>query len=100
MTGEQHEYFDTHRMGAKWLAEHVTKPANNFLDQPEQGDYNGKDGFKKLYYGYGGHSGGKVYPELQSEVRKGLICPIPNDELVYNSALTLDDQNPAEIFWE
>lgn len=100
MTGEQHEYFDTHRMGAKWLAEHVTKPANDFLDQPEQGDYNGKDGFKKLYYGYGGHSGDKVYPELQSEVRKGLICPIPNDELVYNSALTLDDQNPAEIFWE
>ena len=41
-----------------------------------------------------------IYPEAQADVRKGLICAFPYDELVYNSALSLDDQNPAEIFWE
>lgn len=100
MTGEQHEYFDTHRMGAKWLAEHVTKPANEFLFRPEQDDNGASLGHRQAFYGTPSHGDGSIYPVIPSEVRKGLICPIPNDELVYNAELSLDDQNPSEIFWE
>ena len=31
MPFEHHEYFDTHRMGARWLAENIAKPKNAFL---------------------------------------------------------------------
>jgi len=102
MCGEEHEYFDTHRMGAKWFAEHVTKYHNEFLFKPEQEDYDGGKtlGHRSQYFGNATHGEGNVFPVTQEEVRKGLICAFPNDELVYNKALTLDDQNPSEIFWE
>ena len=102
MVGEEHEYFDTHRMGAQWLADHVAKPHNAFLFQPEQDDYGTGPtaGHRRTSFGYATHGEGNIYPVLQAEVRKGLICAFPNDELVYNTALTLDDQNPSEIFWE
>lgn len=103
MTGEQHEYFDTHRMGAKWFAKYVTIPANEFLAQPEQADYGAEGtnpGHRSAYYGTPSHGADNVYPVTQAEVRKGLICAFPNDELVYNTALSLEDQNPTEVFWE
>lgn len=103
MTGEQHEYFDTHRMGAKWFAKYVTIPANEFLAQPEQGDYGtggATPGHRSSYYGIPSHGENNIYPVTQAEVRKGLLCAFPNDELVYNTALSLDDQNPSEVFWE
>lgn len=102
MAGEQHEYFDTHRMGASWLAEHVTIPANEFLFLPEQDNYNGgvTDGHRKMYYGTPGHGSNCIYPATKADVRRGLLCSFPNDELVYNSELTLSDQNPSELFWE
>ena len=100
MLGEQHEYFDTHRMGAKWFAEHVTKPANEFLFRPEQDDNGNVDGHRKAFYGTPSHGEGNIYPSDPIYVRKGLICPIPNDELVYNASLSLEDQNPSKIFWE
>lgn len=102
MTGEQHEWYDTHRMGATWFAQHVTIPANTFLFLPEQDDFNsgGTMGHRSMYYGTATHGEGNIYPVTQAEVRKGLLCAFPNDELVYNAALSLDDQNPSEIFWE
>lgn len=102
MTGEQHEWFDTHRMGAKWFSAHVTTPANEFLFRAEQDDYNsgGTAGHRSYYYGKATHGEGQIYPQDPVVVRKGLICAFPNDELVYNTALSLDDQNPSEIFWE
>ncbi len=101
MLGEQHEYFDTHRMGAKWFAEHVTIPHNAFLCLPQQDDtQSGNPGYRTNYFGQPQFGEGNYYPATQAEVRKGLICAFPNNELVYNSALTLDDQNPSEVFWE
>lgn len=95
LIGEQHDWFDTHRMGAKWLAENIAKPKNAFLSEPEQEalrDYNyGKD-FK--------------YDEDWNAVRKGLICAFPKDELVMNTALDVNlhdpnlGQNPQEVFWK
>lgn len=102
MTGEQHEWYDTHRMGAAWFSAHVTQKANEFIFRPEQDDTNGgaTPGHRSFYYGQARFGEKKIYPEEPSDVRKGLLCAFPNDELVYNSALTLDDQNPGEIFWE
>lgn len=102
MTGEQHEWWDTHRMGATWLGQHVTSKANEFLFRPEQDNYgsNNTDGHRRYYYGQATRGEGKIYPEEQADVRKGLICAFPNDELIYNSALSLEDQNPPEIFCE
>lgn len=101
MTGEQHEWYDTHRMGATWLGKHVTSEANEFLFRPEQDDTaSGGQGHRSTYYGRATRGEGKIYPEEQADIRKGLICAFPNDELVYNTALSLQDQNPAEIFWE
>ncbi len=102
MCGEEHEYFDTHRMGARWLSAHVTVPANAFLFLPEQDDYESGTtlGHRSQFYGQATHGEGNIYPVTQEEVRKGLLCAFPNDELVYNNALSLEDQNPSEIFWE
>lgn len=101
MTGEQHEWWDTHRMGATWLSQHVTSKANEFLFRPEQDDTgNGTPGHRSYYYGRATRGEGKIYPEEQADIRKGLLCAFPNDELVYNAALSLEDQNPSEIFWE
>lgn len=95
MTGEEHEWFDTHRMGAKWLTDHIAKPKNVFLSQEEQialRDYNYGKGFR--------------YDEDWTLVRKGLICAYPKDELVLNTALDANKhdphygQNPEEIFWK
>ena len=53
MPFEHHEYFDTHRMGARWLAENIAKPKNAFLYLNEQEDYtrDGTDysGYRTIY---------------------------------------------------
>ena len=67
---------------------------------PEQGDKNAVPGHRSMYYGTATHGEGNIYPATRAAVRKGLINAFPNDELVFNSALTLEDQNPSEIFWE
>ena len=98
MIGEQHEYFDTHRMGAKWLSDNVTQPHNDFLMESEQ---TGTEGYTQKFYGTSGFEDGTaIYPESYTEVRRGLICAYPNDDLVFNTALSLEDQNPLEVFWE
>ena len=105
LCGEQHEWYDTHRMGATWFGQNVTTPANAFLYEPEQEDF--KDvadeaipGHRTLFYGEPAFGDKKIYPELKADVRKGLLCAFPNDEIVYNTALSASDQNPSEIFWE
>ena len=95
LIGEQHDWFDTHRMGAKWLTENIAKPKNAFLSEPEQEalrDYNYGSNFK--------------YDEVWTEVRKGLICAFPKDELILNTSLDVNrhdpnyGQNPQEVFWK
>lgn len=104
MPFEQHEWFDTHRMGAKWLTETIAKPKNIFLYEREQGDYEKAgatyDGYRTIYYGRDFR-----YDEDWNLVRKGLICGYPNDELVYNTELDVNlhdpnrGQNPEAVFW-
>jgi len=105
MPFEHHDYFDTHRMGAKWLTDNIAKPKNDFLEAPEQQDYT-KDnaqysGYRTLFFGKGFQ-----YDEDWTLVRKGLISAYPNDELVYNPFLDVNrndpntGQNPVEVFWK
>lgn len=98
MPFEHHEYFDTHRMGAKWLVENISKPKNVFINLPEQ--TGGEFSYKDKYYGPD-----FTYHETWEDVRKGLINAYPIDELTYNPYLdpSLHDpnkgQNPVEVFW-
>ena len=104
MPFEHHEYFDTHRMGARWLAENIAKPKNAFLYLNEQEDYtrDGTDysGYRTIYYGRDFR-----YDEDPALVRKGLISSYPYDELIYNTCLDVNKsdpnfgQNPAEVYW-
>ena len=104
MPFEHHEYFDTHRMGARWLTENIAKPKNVFLAEPEQGDFTDAgasyDGYRTLYYGRD-----FSYDEDWTLVRKGLISAYPQNELVYNPYLDINThdplkgQNPEEVFW-
>lgn len=104
MPFEHHEYFDTHRMGAKWLAETIAKPKNLFLYEAEQEDFTIGDksynGYRTIYYGADFR-----YDEDWNLVRKGLISAYPYNELVYNTKLdvALQDpnkgQNPDPVYW-
>jgi hypothetical protein len=102
--GEGHEYYDTHRMGAKWLSENIAIPHNAFLYKPEQEDFKSGtktyNGYRTVHFGTPKYGEKQIYPERVSDVRKGLICAFPRNELTYNTELSLEDQNPTEIFWQ
>ena len=95
MCGEGHEYFDTHRMGAKWIARVLAVPMNTFLQQPEQGSDPGKGVKGHFQYNYVG----TLYPTDPSELRKSLMCAFPTVvEAVYNTAIDpVADQN--DYYW-
>ena len=104
MPFEQHEYFDTHRMGATWIVNNISKPKNIFLYKKEQEDFTKDEknypGYRTMFYGKNFR-----YDETVSDVRKGLISAYPYSELIYNSALDLNlhdpnyGQNPIDVYW-
>ena len=82
MHGEGHEFFDTHRRGAKFMSEWLSKPINAFLKEPEQ-----KDGeFKTLFYSH-------YLPEDVQELRKSVLLAFPEVEFRNNPAIGFEDQN-------
>lgn len=97
LVGECHEWYDTHRFGAKWIVENISKPKNVFLNQKEQAGTGVKDQYglepyrsstygvtyKELFYG----KAEKIYSEDWTEVRKGLLCELPKAETDYNNAI-------------
>ena len=90
MSCEGHEFFDTHRRGAKYLVDEITRPLNAFLAEPNQSTV--PDGaqdktYKSVLFN------GRTLPEDVEQVRKGLLLAFPDDEIRYNPALTLADQN-------
>ena len=105
MIGEQHEYFDTHRFGAQWIVDNISKPKNIYLQTDEHKDFisAGEEysGYRTLFYG-----SNFLYSENPVEVRRGLINSYPYDELVYNPCLdpNISDpiygQNPPEVCWD
>ena len=83
MGGEGHEWFDSHRYGAEWLVRNVYYPMHDFLQLPEQTNYN------KLHW----YERGNRYPLTIRSARASLFCEYPEYELNYNSALSKEDQN-------
>ena len=90
LTGECHEFFDTHRRGAKWMSEWLCKPLNEFLDQPEQNFYNSstpeRNWFNMIF------NSRKLETDYQ-RLRKGILLAFPDQEIRDNAAIDEDDQN-------
>ena len=92
--GEGHEFFDTHRRGAKFMSEWLTKPINAFLKEPEQcgvqditvSDPAKNTEFKNLFYSH-------FLPEDVQELRKSILLAFPEVEFRNNSAIGADEQN-------
>ena len=83
MGGEGHEWFDSHRLGAKWVLENLNEPLHSFLQEPGQSSY-------RNTYWYG--RGFELTLTLDN-VRNCLMCDYPKYEILYNQALTSNDQN-------
>lgn len=83
MGGEGHEWFDSHRLGAKWLLENVNEPLHDFLQEPEQSSYRNSYGYNR----------GLSLSLTLDNVRNCLMCDYPKYEILYNQALTSNDQN-------
>ena len=99
MLAEGHEYFDTHRMGAKWLADNIAAPKNRFLQKKEQQLNAISSAATPNIAGYTGRLFGSLtfaYPTDPEVLRKSMIVAFPNDEIVNNQNISYDDQNP---FW-
>ncbi len=74
--GENHEYFETHRHGARWIVENIAKPKNDFLAQEHQ------DMLFSRYY-----PDGFRYSESVEDARKGLLAGFPQTEVLYNAGI-------------
>ena len=81
MYGEGHEWFDTHRRGVNWFLTNIIRPFNESLELKEQQEM-------RVWYGES-----FLFPEDQDEIRKGLFNAFPENELIYNKALDVQDQN-------
>lgn len=96
LSGEGHEYFDTHRMGATWLRDNIAVPQNTFLEEnPNQYIY--------WSYTYVGaeeryNNGGHTFPTDVQSLRKSLLCAYPESEIRLNTTLGYSDQN--DYYWQ
>lgn len=94
LTGECHEFYDTHRRGAKWMSEWLCKPLNEFLDQPEQNFYNAstpeRNWFNMIF------NSRKLETDYQ-KLRKGILLAFPEEEIRDNAAI--GDENQNDFFY-
>ena len=90
LCGEGHEWFDTHRRGAKWLKDNIAVPANKFYSD---------NVYQHTYWNYvfeGAAERGYTYCEDETELRKSLLAALPEAEIRINSAI--DNQN--DFYWQ
>lgn len=93
---EFHEYFDVHRYGATWLVENFCKPANAFLLQKTTGAETLLMGtYVDIAYP-GAIENGYVYSEDPQVMRKSLLVPIPQKEMLNNPAI----KNQNDFYWQ
>ena len=85
--------WDTHRMGAGWLAENIAKPLTAFLLLPEQqlesrtAATPGTLNYCIAIYS----SNTPPFRTNASELRGSLLLEFPNDEIVHNQAISIED---------
>jgi len=89
MNGENHEYFDSHRRGARFLSKYIAIPLNEFLNQPSEFEY------KKTTYAISEEEETfyRIYVEDPKELRKSVINEYPETEIRYNTSLTFSNAN-------
>ena len=97
LSGEGHEFFDTHRYGATFLLKHVSIPLNEFLMRPEQQDYLDSDG-KTVSGVHTYYYKGRLYPDNAFDLRKSMICSFPRLEIQYNKEMSENDKN--DFSWD
>lgn len=91
--GEGHEFWDTHRMGAKWLSENIAKPIVNFLLLPEQQF----DSFNATAPGTNSYCiqlyGSNTPPQVTGadELRGSLLLEFPQQEVANNHDISVED---------
>ena len=97
---EGHEFYDTHRHGAKWLSRVIARPIEQFLllDQQRYSSAvkiptNAKKGYTAQNFGDPDYK----FPS-EEDLRKSLMAGFPNEEMVINPNINPSDQNP--YFWE
>ena len=69
-----HEFFDTHRRGAKWMSEWLVRPLNEFNLEPEQNVTRSSSNTETYFSTFWGST---IIPEDPDELRKVLLAPIP-----------------------
>ena len=90
---EGHEYWDTHRMGATWMADNIAKPLVNFLLLPEQQyDNINMTGTNDRNYCLG-HYGSNTPPfrTEPADLRGSLILEFPQQEVISNHGISQTD---------
>jgi hypothetical protein len=92
LAGENHEYFDTHRRGAKWMSEWLCKPLNEFNQQPEQKTYKYNSSAKTFMSQQYGSDDFKFEEDVQ-KLRAAVILAYPDKDIRNNTALTEADVN-------
>jgi hypothetical protein len=85
-TGEGHEWFDERRKGMEFFIRNVTKPFNAFLNQVEQAS-GGNSGYRSRMYG------NRNMPETPEQMRAGMLCGFPQQEIELNNNIGPEDQN-------
>lgn len=90
MCGEGHEWYDTHRYGAKWIVKNIYYPIDDFLKLPEQDTPNASGQSYNMLWWY---QKGYRLPVTLNSARASLLCEYPEYELIYNTALSVEDQN-------
>lgn len=91
--GEGHEYWDTHRMGAGWLAKNIAKPIADFLLLPEQQFENisatapGTNSYSNRLYG----SNTPPLITTADDLRGSLLLEFPQQEVSNNHAISVTD---------
>lgn len=96
LCGEGHEYFDTHRRGAKYMVEQICIPVNDHLQKAEQADFyaNGADQlgyWSTVYYK-------TLAPTSVDAMRQSVVCALPEMEIRYNLKISDNDQN--DFYWQ
>ena len=84
--GEGHEWNETHRNGAQWIIDNISKPKNEFLSLHPQSAI--VDETNSVLYPKGFR-----YSTEKSNVQKALLAGFPYNEILYNKAITDEDQN-------
>ncbi len=90
---EGHEYWDTHRMGATWLADNIAAPLTAFLLLPEQ-QYDNIEksapndrNYTLMHYG----SNTPPFHTDPADLRGSLILEFPQQEVVSNHGVSQED---------